>query len=364
MAQRHLILEDGTTYVGEGFGAPATTFGEIIFHTAMSGYQEIITNPIYDGQILVFTMPIIGASGIQAQSYESVQPKVKGVIARDLAEVSTNRQRRMNLDRFLKHHNVPGIYGIDTRALTRHLRETGPQKAALVDFADDHAVDQLRATVLSTQQIANTATPKPYANPGRGFHIVVIDFGLKHGILRMLADFDANVTVLPYTTTVDEVLTLDPDGIVLSTGPGDPHRVSEDVLTLIRVLQTKVPLFGIGLGHELLALANDAQLKSLPAEHHGYSHPIQEIVTKHIFYAMQGQGYTVDRASLDRDKLFVTHVDLIDGAVQGLRHRDFPAFSVQFFPDAAPGPLEAADIFTEFFETVAEYQQDDDDFDR
>lgn len=353
--KRHLILEDGTVFQGLGFGAPATTFGEIIFHTAMTGYQEIITDPIYDGQMIVFAMPVVGAAGIHAEAYESVKPTIRGMVVHDLAEVSVNRQRRMNLDRFLKQNNIPGLYQVDTRQLIRHLRETGPQKATIVDYADEHAVDQLVATVLTNKQVQNTATPKPYANPGRGRHIVVIDFGLKHGILRMLGDFDANVSVLPYTTTVEEVLTLDPDGIVLSTGPGDPRTLPESVLTLIRVLQTKVPMLGIGLGHELFAMANDAELKPLQSEHHGMNHPIQEIISQQIFYAMQGQGYAVDEATINRKKMIVTYRDLVDGAVQGLRHREFPAFSVQFFPDAAPGPLEATAVFADFFETVEDY---------
>ncbi|MDF7637083.1 carbamoyl phosphate synthase small subunit [Leuconostocaceae bacterium ESL0958] len=355
---RHLILEDGTVFAGEGFGSPATTFGEIIFDTAMVGYQETITNPIYDGQMIVFAMPVVGADGIHAEAYESIAPKVRGVIVHDLAEVSTNRQRRMNLDRFLKQHNVPGICQVDTRQLIRHLRETGPQKATIVDVVDDHAFDQLNATVLTNKQVQNTATPKAYANPGHGFHIIVIDFGLKHGILRILGEYDANVTVLPYSTTVDEVLTLDPDGIILSTGPGNPEDLPESVLTLIRVLQTKAPLLGVGLGHELFALANGASLQALPAEYHGMNHPIQEIISQQIFYARQGRGYVVDWHSLNANKLFATHRDLVDDSIQGLRHRDFPAFSVQFFPDGAPGPLEASVIITDFFETVADYVQE------
>lgn len=355
--ERHLILEDGTVFSGQGFGAPATTFGEIIFDTATSGYQETITNPIYDGQMIVFAMPVVGADGIHAEAYESTTPKIRGVVVHDLAEVSTNRQRRMNLDRFLQHHNIPGLYEVDTRKLIRHLRETGPQKATIVDVVDDHAVDQLVATVLTNKQVQNTATPKAYANPGHGFHIIVIDFGLKHGILRVLGDYDANVTVLPYTTTVDEVLTLDPDGIILSTGPGNPEDLPDSVLTLIRVLQTKMPLLGLGLGHELLALANGAEIQALPAEYHGMNHPIQEIISQQLFYARQGRGYVIDEDSLDGKKLFVTHRDLVDGSIQGIRLRDNPAFSVQFFPDGAPGPLEANGIFADFFETVADYVQ-------
>lgn len=353
--QRHLILEDGSTFVGEGFGAPATTFGEIVFQTAMTGYQESITNPIYDGQMIVFAMPVVGADGIHAEAYESVKPTIRGMVVHDLAEISTNRQRRMSLDRFLKQNNIPGLCQVDTRQLIRHLRESGPQKATIVDYVDDHARDQLAATVLTKQQVQNTATPKAYANPGRGYHIVVIDFGLKHGILRMLGDYDSNVSVLPYTTSVEEVLTLDPDGIVLSSGPGDPNSLPESVFTLIRVLQTKAPMLGIGLGHELFAMANGATLNPLVAEYHGMNHPIQEIISQEIFYAMQGRGYVVDDQTVDRKKMFVTHRDLVDQSIQGLRHRDYPAFSVQFFPDGAPGPIEPNVIFADFFETVADY---------
>ncbi|WEV54003.1 carbamoyl phosphate synthase small subunit [Leuconostocaceae bacterium ESL0723] len=353
--QRHLILEDGSVFTGEGFGAPATTFGEIIFDTAMTGYQETITNPIYDGQMIAFGMPVAGANGIHAEANESMQPTIRGMIVHDLAEVSTNRQRRMNLDRFLKQYNIPGLYQVDTRQLIRHLRESGPQRASIVDYADDHAFDQLIATVLTNKQVKNTATPKAYANPGRGRHIVVIDFGLKHGILRMLDDHEANVSVLPYTTSINEILTLDPDGIILSTGPGNPNSLPESVLTLIRVLQTKAPMLGVGLGHELFALANGAALTALPAEYHGMNHPIQEIITQQIFYAMQGRGYVVDDQTINHKKMFVTYRDLVDNSIQGLRHRDYPAFSVQFFADGAPGPTEANVVYSDFFETVEDY---------
>lgn len=353
--KRALILADGEVYEGEAFGAPATKFGEIIFHTAMNGYQEIITNPIYTGQILVFTTPIIGAAGIHANRNESIKPTINGVIARSIAEVSINRQRRMNLDRFLQQYDIPGLFDIDTRKLARHLRETGPQKAAIFDYADEHAVSQLAATVLNNQQVANVSTPKAYANPGRGKHIVVIDFGLKHGILRKLSDYGVNVSILPYSASIDEVLTLDPDGIILSTGPGDPKVMPESVLTLIRVMQQKVPLYAIGLGHELFALANGAKINKMDSEHHGMNHPIEEIITGNKIFAMQGSGYTIDVDSIDKKKLLVTHIDLVDNSIQGLRHREFPAFSVQFFPDASPGPKEATNSFDDFMETVDQY---------
>jgi len=353
MTKRYLILQDGTVYAGEAFGAPATTFGEIVFHTAMTGYQEVITNPIYHNQIIMFTAPTIGAAGVNHRADESIVPTVKGVVVREIADISTNRLQSMSLHDYLKRHNIPGIAQIDTRALARHLRETGTQKASIVDVPDEHAFDQLRAMVLTTRQVAQVSTPKAYANPGRGANVVLIDFGLKNGILRMLSDFDANVTVLPYNATIEEVTNLDPDGIVFSSGPGNPQQVSADIFDLIRHFQTRVPLFGIGLGHELFALANGATLVSMPVEHHGMNHPIREQITNRIMFATQGQGFAVDSDSIKGTHMFVTHIDLTDGVIQGLRHRDYPAFSVQFFPDTAPGPFEATQPFDEFMEMVA-----------
>lgn len=352
MTKRYLILEDGSIYEGEAFGAPATTFGEIFFHTAMTGYQEIMTNPIYHNQIVVFTVPIIGAAGINHRADEAIGPMVKGVVVREIAEVSTNRLQTMTVHEFLLRHNVPGISQIDTRALTRHLRETGSQKASIVDFPDDHAFDQLRALVLTNQEVQQTSMPRAYVNPGDGANVVVLDFGLKNGILRMLNDYDANVTVLPYNATLDEVLNLDPDGIVLSSGPGDPHAVPDSILELIRTLQMQLPLFGIGLGHELFALANGVDVEVMPIEHHGMNHPIRELITNRIMYATQAQGYEISTSSIKGTDVFVTHVDLTDGSIQGLRHRNYPAFSVQFFPDTAPGPVEAVEPFDDFMDMV------------
>lgn len=352
MSKRYLILSDGSIFEGEGFGAKATTFGHIVFNTAMTGYQEIITNQIYHNQIIVFSAPTIGAGGINHDAYESIMPTAKGVIVRDVAEVSTNRQKRMNLNEYLDYHNIPGIAGIDTRALIRHLRQTGPQKASIVDYPDEHAFDQLNATVLTNQQVAAVATPRAYPNPGTGSTVVVIDFGLKHGILRQLSQRDADVTVLPYRTDAEAVLSLDPDGVIFSTGPGDPRDLPASVFELMRQLQTRVPVLCIGLGHEIFALANGAELIQLPFEHHGTNHPVKEVITNGVFYVPQGAGYAVEPNSIDYQKLIVTHLDLIDDSVQGLRHRDYPAFSVAFFPDSAPGPLEGTTVIDEFFDMM------------
>ncbi|WP_283620985.1 carbamoyl phosphate synthase small subunit [Limosilactobacillus avium] len=353
MASRYLIFEDGSIFAGDGFGAPAVTFGEVVFNTSMTGYQEIVTNQIYNNQILIFTQPNIGSYGIQRNIYETIVPTIKGVVVRSLSNVATNNVRRLTLDQYLKQMNIPGISNVDTRAIVHKLRAAGkPLKGSIVPVPDDHAFDQLHATVLTSQQVAQVATPKPYPNPGVGKSVVVIDFGLKNGVLRQLSRRKCNVTVLPYTATTDEILRLDPDGVVLSTGPGDPNKLKASVLKMIREVEEKVPLFAIGLGHELFAMANGAQVKRLPVEHHGMNHPLHEIVTDHIVYATQGGGYQVDRTTIDRSKLFITYVDMLDNSIQGLRHRQYPAFSVQFFPDGAPGPDETNGLFDEFIEIM------------
>lgn len=353
MTDRYLILEDGTAYKGQAFGSPAVTTGELVFNTSMTGYQEIITDQIYHNQIVIFTQPNIGSTGINQNNYESIVPSIKGVIVRELADTSKNRLSRLSLDQYLKQMNIPGITGIDTRAVVSKLRQVGKtMKASIVPVADEHAFDQLNATVLTSQQVASVSAPKPYANPGTGYSVVVVDFGLKHGILRELAKRNCNVTVLPYSATAEDILRLDPDGVILSTGPGSPHDLNQSVLDMIQIIQTQVPLFGIGLGHELFALANSAEVVKLPAEHHGMNHPIREIITTHIIYAAQGQGFAVKKDSVDRKKLFITYIDLINDTVQGLRHRHFPAFSVQFFPDGAPGPDETTGLFDEFTEAM------------
>jgi carbamoyl-phosphate synthase small subunit len=352
MTQRFLILEDGSAFAGEGFGAGATTTGELVFNTSMLGYQEIVTNQVYHNQIIVFSQPIIGSIGIAHDGYESILPTAKGMVVRDVSAISKNRQRSLSLDQFLKQHNIPGISGIDTRHLVRLIQQKGTMKGSIVDVADDHAFDQLHATVLTNQQVAQVATPRPYPNPNQGDNVVVIDFGLKHGILRQLSRRNCNVTVLPWDTDAQSVINLDPDGVILSTGPGSPLDLPESVLEMIRVIQERIPLFAIGLGHELFALANGSEVKALPVAHHGANHPIRKIITNEIIYAMEGQEYVVDPDSIDRDRLITTYVDIIDGSVQGLRHRDYPAFSVQFFPDGAPGPNDSVDLFDEFMEIM------------
>jgi carbamoyl-phosphate synthase small subunit len=349
--KRYLILEDGSVFAGEGFGAESVTTGEIVFNTGMSGYQETITDQSYNGQIIAFTYPLIGNAGINRDDYESINPTTKGVVVRDLARVTGNWRAQMSLDEFLSRKHIPGITGVDTRALTKRLREAGTMKASIVDAADDHAFDQLRALVLPKNQVQQVATTQAYPAPGTGRNVAVVDFGLKHSILRELAKRQCNLTILPPTVTAAEILDLDPDGVMLTNGPGDPKDVPE-ALDMIRGIQGQIPLFGICLGHQLFALANGADTFKMTYGHRGFNHPVREIATGRIDFTSQNHGYAVAPDSINQDQLLVTHVEINDHTVEGLRHRLYPAFSVQFHPDAAPGPHDADHLFDEFMEMM------------
>ncbi len=358
--QRYLVLEDGTTYRGTAFGADQAKTGEVVFTTGMTGYQEAITDQSFANQILVFTNPLIGNYGVNLDDDESLLPEIKGVVCRKLARVATNWRMQDDLANFLTQRGIPGLEGIDTRALVKKLRQHGTLRGRLVDDLTD--LDQVVAALKQATPMKNiiplVSTKSPYPNPGTKRNIVVVDFGLKNGILRELSRRKCNITVLPYTATVDQIMRLDPDGVVLSSGPGDPHSLKKSVLKMIQELQERVPLFGIGLGHELFAMANGVQVDRVPVEIHGMNHPIKEIITDHVVYANQGAGFQIQRESVNRENLFVTYVDMLTGAVQGLRHRRYPAFSVQFFPDGSPGPDETDPLFDEFMEMTRGTEED------
>lgn len=349
--KRYLILEDGSVFAGEGFGAPLTTTGEVVFNTGMTGYQETITDQSYNGQIITFTYPLIGNYGINRDDYESIAPTCKGVVVREVARRASNWRNQMSLDEFLKRKHIPGISGVDTRRLTRRLRTAGTMKASIVDTVDDHAFDQLNALVMPKNQVQQVSTTKPYPSPATGRNVVVIDFGLKHSVLRELSKRNCNLTVLPYNTTAVEILDLAPDGVLLSNGPGDPKDVPE-ALDMIRGIQGKIPLFGICLGHQLFALANGADTYKMKFGHRGFNHPVREIATGRIDFTSQNHGYTVDPATVEQANLLVTHMEINDQTIEGLRHRNYPAFSVQFHPDATPGPHDATHLFDEFMEMI------------
>lgn len=356
MGKRLLILEDGTIFEGTAFGADIAVTGEIVFNTGMTGYQESITDQSYNGQILTFTYPLVGNYGVNRDDYESITPTCKGVVVAEHARRASNWRQQMTLDEFLKAKNIPGISGIDTRALTKIIRQHGTMKATMADDGDsvEHLKDQLRATVLPTNNIDQVSTKTAYPAPGIGKNIVLVDFGLKHSILREFSKRKANVTVVPYNTSAETIMQLNPDGVMLSNGPGDPTDVPE-ALDMIRGIQGTIPIFGICMGHQLFALANGAETYKMRFGHRGFNHAVREIATGRIDFTSQNHGYAVKRETLP-DCLMVTHEEINDKSVEGVRHRHYPAFSVQFHPDAAPGPHDADYLFDDFLEMIDAHQ--------
>lgn len=350
---RWLILDDGTCFLGEGFGAKLNVFGEIVFSTSMTGYQETITEQNFNGQIITFTYPLIGNTGINRDDYESLSPACKGIVVKEYPRLANNWRYQMSLSDFLERRNIAGIAGIDTRALVRKVREQGSMKASIVDSGDTftHAYDQLKASVLPTNQVEQVSTQKPYPSPGTGHNVIIIDLGLKHSIMKELAKRNCNLTVMPYNSSANEILELNPDGIVLTNGPGDPKSIPS-VVEMIQQIQGKIAIFGVGLGQQLFALANNCDTCQMRFGHHGQNYPVKEKATGRVDITSQSHSFTVKKSTIDNQKLLVTHFNVNDGSVEGLKHRRYPAFTVQFNPDAAPGPHDALHVFDEFLEMM------------
>jgi carbamoyl-phosphate synthase small subunit len=351
--KRQLILEDGTVLVGEGFGSTIQTIGEVVFNTGMTGYQEILSDPSYCGQIVTLTYPLIGNYGINRDDFESIIPAISGFIVKEVCEIPSNWRSQFTLDEYFKAKNIPGLSGIDTRKLTRIIREYGTLKGAIcsMDVVVEDVIRQLRNEVLPTNQVEQVSTINPYPSPGRGDRVVLVDFGMKHGILRELNNRNCDVVVVPYNTSAEEILQLNPDGIMLSNGPGDPKDVPE-AIEMIKGVLGKVPLFGICLGHQLFGLACGANTEKMKFGHRGSNHPVKHIATGKVAITSQNHGYTVEESTLVNTRLEVTHVALNDGTVEGLRHLDYPAFTVQYHPEASPGPDDANELFDEFLSMI------------
>jgi carbamoyl-phosphate synthase small subunit len=352
-----LVLRDGETFEGEviGAGVPATGTGEVVFNTALSGYQEIVTDPSYAGQIITFTYPHIGNYGTNADDDESKAPFCRGVIVRDLARRHSNWRASEALDAFLARHRVPGIAGIDTRRLTRHLREHGAVPGAF--GTDEAAVKTAAGTAEATDgkdlvATVTTATPYAYGEPDAPFHVVAYDFGIKRTILRHLASAGCYVDVVPAATSAADVLAREPDGIFLSNGPGDPDAVVGAADAVRGLVGSGIPLFGICLGHQILGHALGGSTFKLPFGHHGGNHPVRHVPTNSVEITSQNHNYAVDPDSLDR-AVEITHVNLNDGVCEGLRVTGEPVFSVQHHPEAGPGPHDASYLFGEFTTMMA-----------
>ena len=360
-----IALEDGRWFEGEGFGASGEKSGEIVFNTSMSGYQEILTDPSYKGQIITMTYPLIGNYGVNDEDIESERPQVEGFVVKEYSRIYSNWRARKSLSDYLKEHNIIGIEGIDTRALTKHIRTQGAMKAVIstLDLDPESLVAKAKASPgLVGRDLVKEVTCKEitdYRLPitDYRFKVVAIDFGIKYNILRMLTDAGCNVTIVPASTSSDEILALNPDGIFLSNGPGDPAGVPyvvETVKELIHrlpITDYRLPIFGICLGHQILGLALGGKTYKLKFGHRGGNQPVKDLKTGKIDITSQNHGFCVDIESLP-DDIEITHINLNDQTLEGMRHKSLPIFSVQYHPEASPGPHDASYLFNEFTEMI------------
>ena len=372
-----LILEDGTNLEGQAFGAETDSVFELVFNTSMTGYQEILTDPSYRGQGVLFTVSHVGNVGINLEDDESAKPQISAVVIRSLSPIVSNWRSARSLSDWLAQHGVPGISGVDTRWLTRKLRDNGTQKAAL-STRGTAASDLLKMArewqgLDGRDMVKEVTCEEPYhwADDAGSkwvkrhensildnrmsniqYRIVAFDFGIKENILRHLSSYGAHVTVVPADATAEEVLALHPDGVFLSNGPGDPAGLPYAVEAVSGLIESDVPIFGICLGHQLIGRALGADTHRLKFGHHGGNHPVQHLPSGAVFITAQNHNYCVTEGDLNRDEVDVTYKSLNDDSLEGLRMKNKPVFSVQFHPEAAPGPHDAHDIFEEFFRMI------------
>lgn len=347
--ERLLVLEDGTIYRGFAFGSDIFRIGELVFNTSMTGYQEIITDNSYCGQIITMTYPLIGNYGINGDDNESLEPALFGLAVRDYCPEPNNWRSRETLDQYLKQKSIPGIYGIDTRALTLKIREAGTMKAAMAaaDADTDTLVSQLRSADYLHDQVKRVSTARPFPVPNRGHKVVLMDFGEKLGIIRELSKRNCDLIVVPWNTDAEQIMEYRPDGVMLSNGPGNPADIPEAIDTVRRLLG-QVSIFGICLGHQLISLACGARTFKLKFGHRGSNHPVKNLSTGRVEITAQNHGYSVDIGSLAGTGLEVTHESLNDKTCEGVRHQEFPVFSVQYHPEASSGPHDSNYLFDEF----------------
>ncbi|MDR2206607.1 MAG: glutamine-hydrolyzing carbamoyl-phosphate synthase small subunit [Flavobacteriaceae bacterium] len=353
---KKLILETGEIFYGEGFGADAETLGEIVFSTGMTGYQELISDPSCCGQIVCLTYPLIGNYGINRDDYESIEPAIKGLIVKEICDMPSNFRSQMTLSEFFKKKNLSGISGIDTRKLTRLLRDKGIVKGKIVNVGADEntVIAELKSTKPPTNQVETVSTRTSYANPGRGFKVVLMDFGTKLGIIRELSQRNCDIIVVSHNTSAEEILLMNPDGILLSNGPGNPQDIPH-VQETVKKLLGKAPIFGICLGHQLLCLACGAKNYKLKFGHRGGNHPVLDLKTNKVSITSQNHGYAIDKESLKNTDLIETHVALNDRTNEGVKHKIHPCFSVQFHPEASPGPEDTNYLFDEFVDLMRQF---------
>jgi carbamoyl-phosphate synthase small subunit len=356
--QAKLLLEDGTLFVGKSFGAEGNSVGEVVFNTGITGYQEVLSDPSYCGQIVTMTYPLIGNYGITRDDFESIRPFIHGFVVRQHEESPSNWRSQLTLEYLLKEYGILGISDIDTRMLTRIIRQHGVMKGLLT--TEDCSVEELKqmmnAGQLITDQVARVSTKSTFSAPGIKERIVLVDYGAKSGIVRDLSKRGCDVVVVPHDSTAEQIRRLSPDGILLSNGPGDPKDVPQAV-TMIRELLGEIPLFGICLGHQLFALAGGADTEKLKFGHRGGNHPVKDLQSGRCYITSQNHGYTVKEDSIEGTELEVTHINNNDKTIEGLRHKKHAAFSVQYHPEAAPGPFDSTYLFDDFIAMIRDFKK-------
>ncbi|HOX55091.1 MAG TPA: glutamine-hydrolyzing carbamoyl-phosphate synthase small subunit [Candidatus Omnitrophota bacterium] len=354
-----IALEDGIIFEGYSFGAAGERYGEVVFNTSLTGYQEILTDPSYKGQIVTMTYPLIGNYGVNLEDVESRKPFVEGFVVKEASRIASNWRSQKTLSDYLKESQIIGIEGVDTRALTKHIRLKGAMNAVISteDLDDKSLIKKAKSSpgLLGRDLVKEVINNRVLVWSKQGkYKVVVLDCGIKYNSLRRLQERDCQVVIMPAGTTAEEILRQEPDGLLVSNGPGDPEGVPY-VVKEIKKLIGKLPIFGICFGQQLLCLAMGGKTYKLKFGHHGGNHPVKDLRNGKIAITVQNHGFCVDIDSLDKNKIEITHINLNDNTLEGIRHKEFPIFSVQFHPEHGPGPHDAEYLFDEFIDMIKEH---------
>ena len=357
---KKIVLEDGEEYLGYGFGADKEAICEIVFNTSMVGYQEIVSDPSYTYQMVVMTYPLIGNYGITDEDYETKQPTIGGMVVREYNDLPSNFRYTKTLSEYLEENDIPGIWGLDTRKLTRSIRDKGSRKVIITDIttSKEEALKKLNAYDIPKDAVSKVSCKKKWYSRTANYkyNVVAVDCGIKLNIIRSLNKRGCNVTIVPYNTPAKEIESLKPDGVFLSNGPGDPEDVKE-VIKLVKELRGKYPIFGICLGHQMISLAYGAKTYKLKFGHRGGNHPVLNLETDKIEITSQNHSYAVDEKSLEKTDLVPTHKNILDNTIEGVECKKDKVFSVQYHPESAPGPQDSGYLFDKFIKIMGKFEK-------